>query len=398
MYDRRRSGHREEEIPGEMILHLLSDPDFFNPVIHQFEAAGPGLHCYGVFEEKHYIRLKDSGIQAKVILISAGEAQKVLNEQNINSILVHCMTIRSAEFLLTIPSGIRVFWSIFGIDLYGFYPGLQAWQYDRLTRRHVYSGNFFLRTRYFLKARIQFLLRNETSTIKKAIRKVSLFSTVIPDEKALVENRLPTGAEFCKLDVGHLPFIDEKFMHDDLSQSKTKGSIYVGTSASVSCNHLEVIDALKKLDDSSAEVSFQLSYGGEESYKDYLKEQADRNLKCEVNTIREWMSKEDFLKLTRSQAIFIFNSVRQQGVGAILTAIWFGAKVFLNPRSPVYTYYKSIGLTVYSLPELTAQTPGWLFELLSENEVLKNRKILLSVYSGQNVLLRTQTVIRKMTS
>lgn len=380
-----------------MILHLLSDPDFNNLIINNFEIVNFKKNIYIVFNKKQYDEIINNNSEIKVILIDTNNIKQELDFSSVKSIVVHCLSFSSAQVVLLTPDHIPVFWSIFGVDLYNFHPSLQKKIYGPLTKDYIYSKNPLIKILFTLKIYYNFYFKSNNVIQRKAIRKVRFYSTVIPSETLYTKNILSPNSNFVKLDVGHLYFVKKENLLVNLEFKKDINSIYIGNSASPTSNHLEVIDIIKNKDCINCQVSLQLSYGSYAAYSNYIKNVFLKELKCNLNVIENWMEKKEFIDLIRSQSVFLFNSIRQQGVGAIIMAIWYGAKVYLNEGSSVLFYYKSLGLKIYSIQEdFSKQSISELFQPLSINEIIMNRKILLKEYSSEKVEERTKKVVSEL--
>ncbi len=102
------------------------------------------------------------------------------------------------------------------------------------------------------------------------------------------------------------------------------------------------------------------------------------------------MTLEEYNKILLSCGTLIFNHVRQQGVGNIITLGYLGATLFLNAKSPVYSYYKSLGMKIFTVQEVSSQ----LSYTLEEQEVKNNQTILFSLYSRSAVHDKIKTLVQ----
>lgn len=373
-----------------MIIHLLSDPDFNSSIITQFETANYKKNIYVVFKIDQFEAISKSHLGINILLIDPNNF--TFNFERISGVIIHCLSIHSATFVLRTPKNIPVLWSIFGVDLYNFMPSLQSKIYGPKTKEYLYGKSFLAKLLYHLKLHYCFNFKSNNIIQRKAIRKVKFYSTVMPNETVIAKFYLPKHIEYKKLDVGHLPFLNKESITVITKKTTTKKQIYIGNSGNESNNHLDLVDEIKKLAVNQFQINIQLSYGGASNYIEYVKKEYLAITKNKINIIDTWMNKSEYLDLVNSQDIFLFNSIRQQGVGAIIMAIWCGAKVYLNSKNFVYKYYKSIGLKIFSIQN-EFNDLHLSFESLSNNEIINNRRILLQEYDFESVNGRTLKAI-----
>lgn len=374
-----------------MLLHLLSDPDFNKMIIDQFEAVCPGKNTYMVFSDEELNRLKAQNI-TKNIILNRGNSNTGF--QNIHGVLVHCLSLDSAKIVNRTPAHIPVFWSIFGIDLYNYSPLLTRQIFETKTFKYIYGGNILIQNYYLAKGRYNQIFKSDNRIKQKAIRRVDLYSTVVPTESTLAEKFLSKTMRFQRLNVGSLDYLDRK---DEIPPTVKTGKtdVYVGTSASETSNHLDLIPYITQLSPDDLRLNVQLSYGGNPSYAKHVKDQFNAVLKCELNFIDSWMTKEEFESFFKRQHAFFFYSIRQQGVGAIIQALWNGSKVYMNKKNPVYAHFKSLGIIIFSVQDdlLNIENP---LTFLDASLIRQNKKLLLNEYSRDTINNRTRLLIDQL--
>jgi hypothetical protein len=110
----------------------------------------------------------------------------------------------------------------------------------------------------------------------------------------------------------------------------------------------------------------------------------------------------DFLPLKEYESkvanckIAILNHRRQQGLGTAMLLLWQGAKLFLSQDSTVFDYFKRIGVSVFSIEhDLYEGSTGCLTEL-SEDEIIRNRKILREEFSKNSVMAQAERFAQKL--
>ena len=74
-------------------------------------------------------------------------------------------------------------------------------------------------------------------------------------------------------------------------------------------------------------------------------------LKHNFYAILDFMPLSDCTKLMQTCNVVIMNYYRQQAVGNIISAVYLGAKVFLNKENSAYLYLKGLGCHIYEITE-----------------------------------------------
>jgi hypothetical protein len=83
------------------------------------------------------------------------------------------------------------------------------------------------------------------------------------------------------------------------------------------------------------------------------------------------------------------NQLRQQAFGNILSSLWLGSKVFLNPQNTIYSYLKSLGIHIYSVEDINSNNPE-IIQNLEDVKASKNKEILGRFFSLKNIILQTK--------
>ena len=65
-----------------------------------------------------------------------------------------------------------------------------------------------------------------------------------------------------------------------------------------------------------------------------------------------------------------------------MIALFIGGKVFLEERNPLFDFYKSQGLVIWGMSELTEKQ---CLSPLSEKDITTNREILERLYSKERL-------------
>ena len=366
-----------------MRLHIVPDEKVINRAIKAFDSVFPDENIF-------IIILRDGNVQPRYVEEQENVYFSVYEEKtfwnivgDINrytAVIIHFFTSESVKFVISI-SHPAIYWIAWGADLYsGLLEGRGFQLYED---RKILWRISPKKLPYFLYALLyKILLYKRTHNMCKAVRKVHYFvPDSMYDEYPLLLSYYPEFAHLEYKDFFYYP-IDE-ILGTTLYLSITKGNnIIVGNSSSPSGNHVLVFQRLKErniLHD--RKVLVPLSYGNMR-YADYVMKKGRQYLGDKFIAIRNFMPLEEYNRLLLSASIFIYGNWRQEAVGNILIALFIGGKVFLEERNPLYAFYKSQGLTIFGMNELTEKQCSLP---LPDGDIATNRRILEELYSKKRL-------------
>ena len=181
-------------------------------------------------------------------------------------------------------------------------------------------------------------------------------------------------------------FIKEK----SVMSPELGNNIFVGNSSSFSNNHISVFEKLSKLDLNGRKIITPLSYGNS-NYRSTITTLGFKYFKKNFLPIMDLISEKKYEDLMRTSNISIFNHYRGQASGNILKFIYFGCKVFLSIKNPIYDYLLQKNIKVYSiefdLSQHEINTP------LKKYHKSQNRKIMKSIFDKDKIIQNLKSII-----
>ena len=114
--------------------------------------------------------------------------------------------------------------------------------------------------------------------------------------------------------------------------------ILVGNSATASNRHKEIIRKISHFKDENVKFLFPLSYG-DFNYQKKIVLFGKKHLGDAFVPLTDYMSYDSYLELLEKCCIGIFNNNRQQALGNISQLTSFGAKIFLNKKSTMWSEF-----------------------------------------------------------
>ena len=176
--------------------------------------------------------------------------------------------------------------------------------------------------------------------------------------------------------------IDDILGEDLINTTSIGRSVIIGNSSSPTGNHLSVISYLRNFSLGDKDIIVPLSYGNK-SYAALVEQEGMYAFGENFKVVKNFLLLDDYNQLLLSANIFIYGNWRQEAVGNILIALYLGGKVFLDKRNPLLNFYKSLGLTLFDIEELSDEH---LNSKLSSETINDNRKILKQFYSKERLI------------
>lgn len=359
-----------------MRLHILPDEKIVNRTIGTFEHVFPGENKYIILSKNGKCRYVDDkfGYIYPVIYDSNEFWTAVGDVSSYKSIIIHLMTQSAVTFINSIEHK-EIYWIEWGVDLYDILlepRGYKMYYDEAIIFPFVYPS---LKRRIAHKY-LKFLLPGKDRL--KAIKKVKYF---VPDsmfdEYPLLLKYYP---QFKHLEYREFFYYPINQVVDVSIQNKyCKGNnIIVGNSGAFTGNHLEVIDILSAIGLGNRKVKFPLSYGGSTKYRQYISLYGRQKLKEKYSEITGYLPLYEYNKFLLDASYYIYNNYRQEAVGNILVALYFGGKVFMSDYSPLLSFYKKLGIVIFKVSELSMES---LDAPLDEYAKAKNRFVIEQHYS-----------------
>jgi hypothetical protein len=150
----------------------------------------------------------------------------------------------------------------------------------------------------------------------------------------------------------------ESFMYpsnlftNSLGVTKSCGeiTILIGNSAASTGNHIETIELLRPYANQKIRILCPLSYGEQTpGYKKAVVDFGKSVFGVKFVVLEKFIAFDDYVNLLRSVDVGFFNTRHQQAMGNITTLLGFGKKVYLNPKTTQFCFFKSIGVQVFDI-------------------------------------------------
>lgn len=357
------------------ILHIIhNDKKFINIIVKQFSREKELINTFILLSNK---KENINSLTHQLIIKSPKELlhKKFLEGLNqYDIIFIHFLGFYQAK-MLSLANNINatIIWGAWGGDFYNHHPLLKKSLLEK-------------KTKYFEYFTFQLLLRKIIHPIinliypkyflyywqKKAIIKINYIAPIIYEDYELIKKYY--NAPFLK----YLPFsygtLEEDLINGINDNIYFGNNILLGNSATLTNNHIEIIDILSNLNLNNRSIITPLNYGNDK-YKKHIINYGYKKLGTKFYPLVQFLPIEEYQKLLTTCGFAIMNHKRQQGVGNIFIMLYIGAKIFLNSQNPLYNYFRRIGAYIYTIDDIISQKEK-AFSPLKIEEIQKNKEVV----------------------
>jgi len=383
------------------ITHIFNDDQFIDPAIKLFESVVPNRSTYFVLKQTStsFKYIKSNKVEALPMRNEKDEFQFVnyIHKNEISVIFFHALNSKNQRLVNLLGNKIVKVWFIWGYDFYQSWDLINRKLYEPITNKFLYNRwcyckkkiifnefSFWLFSKfkyrkYLLPKKINNILdSNYLTEFYKATKKIDIVVPVVPTEYNLVK-KMGINPIYAPFTYGCLEDILGNKIKDNVLKAK---NILIGNSANPTNNHVDVFKRLAKFDFKDRKIYVPLNYSGSKEYINFVKEKGYYYFGDNFKPILDFLPLEEYNKLISSCNVAIFNHIRQQAVGNIIALGYLGAKIFLNEKSPVFKYYKNLGININSIKDISQVN---IDTNLSFNEFENNKRIIFDIYSRNAV-------------
>lgn len=388
---------------NEKVIHIFDDLKFIDSAIKLIESVYPNSSKYFVIQNvKEPFNYVKSDKAEPLLLQNKEDENKFvnyINESKTEVVFFHALNLVKQRLVNNIDNKVVKVWFIWGYDFYLNWQPLSRYLYESDTllflNKKITETSFkhkliynkfsfwlfhtFKDKNFLLPKKVNNILGNAYVTeFYKAVQKIDIVVPIVPNEYELVKG-LKISPLYAPFNYGCIEDLLNDKIYDTVLDSK---NILIGNSGDPSNNHITIFKRISKINLNERKIIVPLSYGGTKEYVDYIIEKGNYYFGENFVPLINFMSLKDYNQLISSCGFVIFNHIRQQAVGNIITMGYMGAKVFLNEKSPVYEYYKSLGINVYGINEINEVQ---LNKNLNADEFQNNKRLFFDIYSNNAV-------------
>ncbi len=294
-----------------------------------------------ILDEKHQFNEKYHD-KALFINVQRGNLQDIIplvNEADV--LVVYELDYIKSKIVNAAGPGVKIIWRFFGWELYS-------------RKLHLYLGpktsKFFtskIRSKKFLY-RFPFLNEKEKA-FRDSLKRIDILAGIFEEEYVELSKHWPSLPPFIQLPLQSTAKIEEIDYHQE--KWIKQNQLVVGNSRASSNNHLEILDIIERSSLSpDIEIKFLFNYGLENKYTDHVRKKARTMSNVEI--IESFLPYDEFQSFYFQVGAMVNNSYRQLALGNIFQSMRTGVKIYLNPRSPTFSWLQSLGFRIFRTDDL----------------------------------------------
>jgi len=369
-----------------MILHLISDDKFADYAIQQFYGVSNNSHFVVILDTETEIRHIKQIDKVEIVILNSSKYQELLiNLSTYSAIVVHGLFFPWQEqIILSAPEHIKIAWVFWGGEIYGR---------KEIRKKYLSTLSKFVLFLKNTKDTRKNLLNNTKKYFpnKLTFKRIHYCLTDVEEDFKIVQARFNPN-----IMVMWYNYYSIEETTGTLRFSRVKGNnILVGNSGTLENNHLNIFFRLRKFNLNHSKIIVPLSYG-ENWIIRFLKKIGLLFFKENFLPLTDFMEREEYNKLLLSCAIVIMPHYRPQAMGNILTTLWLGSKVYLSNRNPLNSYFKRLGIHIFSIENDLKPSNRKALLPLEKEMVEQNRKILMQQYGLENVMEKTKLIVNTL--
>jgi len=359
------------------ICHFTPDDKFIDMVLGEFDIL-PVPSRFFVFGEPRKLTYVKTPL---VEFATQEQAQEVVCAQECVAIIFHSLTADCVQLLKTVPPDKLVIWLGWGYDYYDLLLGsvYPEGRFQTATRDllHGLYGEKFPGMPGSMGSGV-------SQQFRELINRIDYFACM-DNEYDLIRQYHPWFR----------PKLFWPWSYSCAEDGRRSGGsdILIGNSASPENNHLDTFKVIReRFDIVGRRIVVPLSYG-DMHYREHVVRAGKQLFGDKFQPLLGYMSRAEYFESLSSCGFVVMNHSRQQAIGNVSAALLSGARLFMNPLSPLYDYLNARGFFVDELSEASGDLSP-----LSIEQRLVNKKLILETWgcdAHQSQLIALAILIQK---
>ena len=365
-----------------MNLHIFHDDKFTNGGIEQFEKYFPNQNIFIILlykdktpkyipthKEVLIFHIRDNNLE--------GTIRDIISSMHVDKLFIHYLDTFKASItskILSKESKLKLYWIFYGGDLYDYLSKYRQYNIidDDQLKKKATKENFIKIIKYLL-----WFGWTPKSGIDRFFKRLNYFCFWNEFDYTLFKDNIRSNAEY-KNFIYINALGDAKFPLTNKSNT-----IMINHSASITGNHLFVLDYIKNLPlkEQKCNILLPLSYG-DKDYANNIITLAENTLDTNITSLTSFMPLHEYQELLSTVKIAIFGMRRQEAAGNIFQLINMGTKVFLREENTLLQWLKKRGFVVFSLENQYDELPS--LTGLSAEEIRHNRACYERIFNDHS--------------
>ena len=301
-------------------------------------------------------------------------------------LIIHFLNSKYYDLLSNKKLTPKILWIGWGGDYYWMIDTLKGFNIFKPITDTIY--NKFRITRYF-----NYFNRLIKKTIRKKnikiINRINYFAPVLMDDyELIIKNNAWFKPNYFSWNYGAL---EDNYIKglEDFQVSGT--DIMIGNSATITNNHLDILQSLKQANIENTKIIIPLNYG-DLKYGKLIDNKAKALFGNQVQILNDYLPYDEYLNLIKNCNKVFMGHIRQQAMGNVITLLYFGSKIFFFKESVTYTFLLKSNIKVYLIEDFVDKPKDFDFDFSIE-ELTTQRNNLLKIWGREINALKTKSVL-----
>ena len=362
-----------------MILHLVDDEKVIPGAADLFDKVFPQKNLFVVdipaanYVFKHVVLKKD----VVSAVFGSQKFYKVIGDlDQYSAIVFHNLTRNKCRFIQKNKKlKAKFIWILWGFDLYSFLEGkgynlyIDTQDFNILTRSKI-SIKIFLQKFFYNILYVD------------AYKRIDICACPVKGDYDLLKKYFNLTATWQWFN--YFP-VDEIIKSLSLSETISGDNILVGNSAAITNNHIAAFKILNRFDLGNRSVITPLTYGDTLNISHVINV-GKKLLPENFSPVLGFLPISEYNYVIRECSIVIMPHLRQQAMGNLIILLYLGAKVYLYRKNPVFNYFISLGLVVFSIEEDLVTSNKDALKRLDDATMAHNRLLTLQEFNLEKTL------------
>jgi hypothetical protein len=296
-------------------------------------------------------------------------------------IFIHYLTNEISILLLNFTSKAKIFWVMWGNDLYKYLP-LKLFDQETFQLLKRFKNN--LKSMFFKFTHALYL-----EIRKKAIKKIDFIINTHRGDLKLLKKYFKTNIKwfpnaiypnpvpFGRLDRMEYNSIDVKFSFSN----NTQKLILLGNSGAPTNNHLDILLYLSKIKDQNFKIICPLSIGAPKYIREVIKE-GKKLFGEKFIPLVNFLEPKIYYELLKKIDLAVMCHNRQQGVGTLSILLYLGTPICMK-KNTTYFYFLDKGIKLFTIEQIEKLISNEI--KLDKNDLKKNKEVILENRSLESV-------------
>lgn len=381
-----------------MIIHFVINHPLVDKTIEIFEASFKGKNQFYALNS---IGIKGSNHRIKNISGSNVEEAIVLNK-DAKYIIIHFLDTELCRILNAIDlNHIKIGWGFWGADFFSKHKSISSLYLDDLNFKYFLKygtfnsernaiSNFFKRIKYRFWG--NHIYEKEVRIKKEFAGKINFLLHFNPLDAELINQVFRSNIEYKFFFYYDINYSDLAISQPDavkIGKSSIGFSdhkvLFLGNSASLSNNHLSILNSLSIFDKEKFLIVSPLSYG-DFNYANCVISHANKLFGSSFIPIKEYLSKEKYSNYLSSADVIIMNHIRSEAAGNVFMLLAMGKKIFLHGESNLYKFLIDNHVHVCDATKIRNLSYETFIQPLTDTEKNSNREFIISKFARENII------------